>query len=213
VLWGIAVFKHRRAGGISTYAGSESGVPDYPGSSEEGTGSGNRTASDNTNMEQINGDGTASGNVSREQMNGSWNTSDNANSAMDGNTSDDVNMDPGDGNRNTSNNVTSHNRKSIHYVPDHPYHPLRMHPIDGNRNTSQDQTSVHYVAAHPHHPLRMHPVDSTSTIRSVAPDVIQNSKKTIEKAEQVPASPNSAAPLVSPPLPPTACTCEHIHIS
>jgi hypothetical protein len=182
VLWGIAVYKHRSAGGLSTSARSPRTIIDYQESdTEEGTESGRE--SDNVNTGQIDGSGAASDNVNIRQMNGSRIASDNTSSVMDGNTSGDTNTCLADGNRNTSNDITSQDQMSVHYVPDHPYHPLRMHPVD-----------------------------SMGTIRSVAPDITQNEKETIEKAEQGSGGPNAAIPLASPSLPPTLCTCEHLHM-
>jgi hypothetical protein len=88
-----------------------------------------------------------------------------------------------------------------------PSDDTNMNATNGNRdsfdnvNISQDRASVHYVPGHPYHPLRMNPVDSIGTIRSVAPDVTESKKDTIDNAEQVPKSLKLATPLVSVPLP------------
>jgi hypothetical protein len=150
---------------------------------------------------------------------------------------DDGNMNPIHGNRSMSDNSNpSQGRASVHYVPGHPYHPLRMNPVV---NASQDQASVHYVPGHPYHPLRMNPVDSMDTIRPVAPDMTEGKVETIEQAEQdpnnskspvilvstipslyttgetiengeeVPIITKSTPPPVSDPLPPAGCDCEN----
>jgi hypothetical protein len=112
-----------------------------------------------------------------EQTDANRNTSNNITGAMKGNrrTTDDANMGTMDGNRDTSEAKASRNRTSVHYVPGHPYHPLRLNPVN-----------------------------STDMIRSAAPELSHNEKGTIDMAEQVPNSPESPASPNSSPLPPAS---------
>lgn len=123
------------------------------------------------------GSETTPDDVDLEQVDANRNTSDNITGATNGNrrTSDDANMDTMDGNRDTSEAKASRSRTSVHYVPGHPYHPLRLNPVN-----------------------------STGMIRSVAPEISHNEKEIIDLAEQVPSSPELPASPISTPLPPTS---------
>jgi hypothetical protein len=123
------------------------------------------------------GSGTTPDDVDLEQADASRNTSDNITGATNGNrrTPNDANMGTMDGNRDIFEAKASRNRTSVHYVPGHPYHPLRLNPVK-----------------------------STDMIRSVAPELSHNEKEIIDMAEQVPSSPESPASPNSPPLPPAS---------
>lgn len=123
------------------------------------------------------GSGTTTDDLNLEQTDANRYTSDNITGAVKGNrrTTGDANMGTMDGNRDTSEAKASRNRTSVHYVPGHPYHPLRLNPVN-----------------------------STDMIRSSAPELSQNEKGTIDMAEQVPKGPESPASPNSSPLPPAS---------
>jgi hypothetical protein len=123
------------------------------------------------------GSGTNPDDLDLEHTDADRNASDNITGATNGNrrTSDGANMGTRDGNRDISEAKASRHRTSVHYVPGHPYHPLRLNPVN-----------------------------STDMIKSVAPELSHNEKEIIDIAEQFPSSPESPASPNSPPLPPAS---------
>jgi hypothetical protein len=157
VIFGFAVSRHRNKDRKCRARPHGSGTAESD--IEEG---GSRTNPDDLDLEQTDANRSTSENITGA-LKGNWRTSGNAN------------MGTMDGNRDTSEAKASRNRTSVHYVPGHPYHPLRLNPVN-----------------------------STDMIKSAAPDLSHNEKGTIDMAEQVPSSPESPASPNSPPLPP-AC--------
>ena len=123
------------------------------------------------------GSGITPVDLDSEQTDTNRNTSNNITGAMKGNrrASDKANIGTMDGNRDTSEAKASRNRTSVHYVPGHPYHPLRLNPVY-----------------------------STDMISSGAPEPSHNEKGTINMVEQVPGSPESPASPNPSPLPPAS---------
>jgi len=123
------------------------------------------------------GSGTTPNDLDLEQTDANRNTSGNNIGAVKGNrrTTGDANMGTMDGNGDTSEAKASRNRTSVHYVPGHPYHPLRLNPVY-----------------------------STDMISSGAPEPSHNEKGTINMVEQVPGSPESPASPNPSPLPPAS---------
>ncbi len=102
-----------------------------------------------------------------------------------GTTPDDVDLEQADANRNDANMGTMDGNRDT-----------------SEPKASRSRTSVHYVPGHPYHPLRLNPVNSTDMIRSVAPELSHNEKEIIDMAEQVSSSLESPASPNSLPLPP-----------
>jgi hypothetical protein len=157
VIFGMAVSRHKKKGRKYRSRRCRSGTPEDD--IEEG------------------GSGTTADNLDLEQTDASRNTSDNITGATNGNrtASGGANMDTMDGNRDTSEAKASRSRTSVHYVPGHPYHPLRLNPVN-----------------------------STGMIRSVAPELSHNEKEPIDRAEQVPRSPETPASPISLQQPPAS---------
>ncbi len=121
-----------------------------------------------------------------------------------GTTPDSLDLELADANRNTSVNITGATNGNRTTANDANMGTIDGNGDTSGPKASRSRTSVHYVPSHPYHPLRLNPVTSKDMIRPVTPELSQNEKEIIDMAEQVPSSPESPASPNSPPLPP-AC--------
>jgi hypothetical protein len=78
---------------------------------------------------------------------------------------------------------------------------VEIEDTSGNASVNGARESVHYNPTDPYHPLRMHPINSLSTIRSVAPDIMEDNLKAVESSGQIPTA-SVPTPAVYQPLTP-----------